>query len=402
MTLTLRPYQEVGISWLLTKRHAMLLDGMRLGKTPQALVAAARMGARKVQVVCPAIVRLQWLKEARRWTPDVTIMATSYDMARQPDVSAHIQAWRPDVLVVDEAHYAKNPATARTQALYGSGCKPYGGLAGAAGVVWLLSGTLAPNDATEVWPHLHALFGEKLSQVAFARRYCAYEDKYIRVRGRLRRFQKIVGYKDSMFEELREKIRAVSLRRRLQDVYPDLPPLQVNEVLMDVSEATQEEDGGLHQRIGLSKVPAVLELAEGMLQEQGKLAIFAWHIAVLDRLETELMARGVTVVRIDGSTSAKNREEAIARFQEDERVQVFLGQIEAAGTGIPLHAATAAIFAELPWTPDDILQPAMRIFSVDQTAPKEVVLCVAAGTRDTVKSAEVLRRAQDFDSLFNT
>ena len=53
--LTLRPYQEVGRDFLAARRHALLADEMRVGKTPQAILAAEKVGAQRTLVVCPAI-----------------------------------------------------------------------------------------------------------------------------------------------------------------------------------------------------------------------------------------------------------------------------------------------------------------------------------------------------------
>ena len=63
MTLALRPYQEIGRDFLAARRHALLADAMRVGKTPQAILAAAKLSASKAIVVCPAIAVPQWRAE---------------------------------------------------------------------------------------------------------------------------------------------------------------------------------------------------------------------------------------------------------------------------------------------------------------------------------------------------
>ena len=64
--MELRPYQIVGRDFLLSHSRALLADEMRVGKTPQAILAAAAAGGSSL-VVCPAIAVSQWRREWQRW-----------------------------------------------------------------------------------------------------------------------------------------------------------------------------------------------------------------------------------------------------------------------------------------------------------------------------------------------
>ncbi len=128
----LKPFQRAGVSYLLAQRRAFLADEQGLGKTIEALATIEADGAYPAVVVCPASLKLNWLRELERWLPhrrahalagtgggstpapaDVTVV--NYDI-----VAARLDELRglaPRALVLDESHYCKNAAAKRTQAV---------------------------------------------------------------------------------------------------------------------------------------------------------------------------------------------------------------------------------------------------------------------------------------------
>ncbi|MGQ9533354.1 MAG: DEAD/DEAH box helicase, partial [Desulfotomaculales bacterium] len=139
----LRPYQRHGYDWLCFLRdhglHGVLADEMGLGKTVQvlALLLAEKEGgcaAAPSLVVVPTSLVWNWVDEARRFTPDLRVLALvgqqrhrlfehlrEYDLAvttygllvRDGERLAGID-WH--YLVLDEAHRIKNPATQAARA----------------------------------------------------------------------------------------------------------------------------------------------------------------------------------------------------------------------------------------------------------------------------------------------
>ena len=65
----LKPFQRAGVSYLLSQRRAFLADEQGLGKTIEALAALQADGAFPAVVVCPASLKLNWLREIERWLP---------------------------------------------------------------------------------------------------------------------------------------------------------------------------------------------------------------------------------------------------------------------------------------------------------------------------------------------
>ena len=105
----------------LVQQTCSLLDAdMGTGKTIISLVALAKLKYPRTLVVCPAVAVTNWKHEASKWgVPNDTLTVISYDKMRQPKVKEELLAKQFAILILDEAHYLKNPESKRTQAIYG-------------------------------------------------------------------------------------------------------------------------------------------------------------------------------------------------------------------------------------------------------------------------------------------
>ena len=126
----LRPFQRGGVAYVLAARRTFLADEQGLGKTVQALAALEADGAFPAVVVCPASLKLNWLREIEHWLPHRSVTVISGTGATPPAaeitvlnyeiVHAHrvrLALRRPLALVLDESHYVKNPRAKRTRAV---------------------------------------------------------------------------------------------------------------------------------------------------------------------------------------------------------------------------------------------------------------------------------------------
>ena len=112
--------------------------------------------------------------------------------------------------------------------------------------------------------------------------------------------------------------------------------------------------GYLKRLAATEKLPLVIDWINNYLEESGgKLVVYGIHKAVVRALYNEFQNISVC---LDGSTSKRARKTAVKQFQTDKRVRLFFGNIQAAGTGITLTAASHLVFVELDWVPGNHTQ----------------------------------------------
>lgn len=437
------PYQITGARWLATKSHALLADEMGLGKSAQAITAADLIAAERILVICPAVARINWMREfakfSTRTLPSAVVTDTnisgskpcvqicSYDYA-----VAHTERLKAiDLLILDEAHYLKNPEAKRTQAVLA-------GIAHHAARTWALSGTPAPNNAAELWPLLFTCGLTTLSFAAFKTKFCVSYFANNR--------EVIVGNQN--VAELRQLLTPFMMRRTKTEVLPDLPPIHFSDFVVEPGEvdlevhfadrdavkelhivrreleqqaALVQATGGMTEykrRLGALEglvtsvstlrrymgVQKAIPLADMVIRElddgaYNKLVIFAMHRAVIEELRTKL--KKFNPVTLYGGTPPNTRQANIDKFQKDKRCKVFIGQVQAAGTAINLTAAHHVLFAEYDWVPANNAQAAMRCHRIGQTQPVFVRFAVAAGVIDEVVLKVVRRKTKELASIFD-
>jgi SWI/SNF-related matrix-associated actin-dependent regulator 1 of chromatin subfamily A len=83
-------------------------------------------------------------------------------------------------------------------------------------------------------------------------------------------------------------------------------------------------------------------------------------------LELILQHFGKNAVRLDGQMSQKERQSSVDRFQNEEDVKIFVGNIKAAGVGITLTAAEAVVMNDLSFLPSDHSQAEDRSYRYGQ------------------------------------
>jgi SWI/SNF-related matrix-associated actin-dependent regulator 1 of chromatin subfamily A len=395
------PFQEVGADWLRGKRHALLADEMGLGKSVQAIRAADHLGLKKVLVVCPAIARINWLREFHKWgkvqrdfyipfrlddpVPNSSLIC-SHEWALH---NAERLAKKWEVAMLDEVQFMKSVGAKRSQAILGAGS-----LAHHSERVWALSGTPAPNHAGELWILLKTFGITNLCYSNFLARYC---DQANTPYG-----WKVVGTKRAMIPELKELLSHIMLRRKVGEVLPDLPSIFYSDVVVEpgfvrmtpemkeqtriesallgdtleemsrvdnqtamrLLEAVAQSISTLLRYSGLQKVEPAADLikTEMGLGLYSKIIIFAIHKDVVRNLAMHFPG----AVTVTGDTSPSERQEAVDAFQRDPKCSHFIGNIRAAGTAITLTSAHQELFVERSFTPGDNAQAAKRAHRIGQ------------------------------------
>jgi len=369
----LLPFQKAGLEFIdLTFGRAIIADDMGLGKTIQALAYLQTYpDIRPTIVVCPASVKFNWRNEINQWLtttenlvvidkgkPDISkasIVIINYDILGK--WLPNLKAINPEVIIFDESHMLKNSKAARTKAAKD--------LSSEIDHVIALTGTPILNKPVELFAQLNIVNPKAYPTNTFfsyAKKYC---DGH----------QNNFGWDfngSSNLEELSDELKGFMIRRTKEQVLPELPPKRRTMVLLPMSnrkaydlafaefkawraaeEKPYERDvlewlETLKKHCTTGKLTAAKEWVKDFLETENKLVLFGTHQMTIDFFMKEFKE---CAVKIDGSTSQKERERAVYRFQNEEKIKLFVGNIKAAGVGITLTAASNVAFMELDWTP---------------------------------------------------
>lgn len=389
MTLTLDPHQVESVAWLLSHPRGGIADEMRVGKTAPTIRAAVAVGARRVLVVCPAIVVSNWYRQITLWTPREMVGKARWDVVSYNRLGMVRPGY--DTVIFDECHYLKTPTAKRTLAAYGDPMGT-GALIQHAERVWLLSGTVMPNHAGELWTHFAALFGETRSYGSWLHRYVDVAITPYGIRP--------LRNKRETIRELRTKVREHFLRRTFAEVHGDgVDPLVWNVVPLDgtalppafhddpaveavaaaIREGREPDEAHvsrLRRLVASVKASAVIAYLKELRAGGQRPLVLAYHRDLIAEVAEAFDAPTIT-----GDTPLPKRDAAMAAFQSGA-APVIVGQINACGTGVDLSRATCVVMAEEVWNPGDNVQAAMRAVHRDKKGPIPVDVVTLAGTID--------------------
>lgn len=371
----LMPFQRAGVKYATNARRCLIADEMGLGKTVQALATLKHLDSLPALIVCPASLRLNWMREAKKWLPGV--VATPYELSWHGDICVinydiltkykdHImEKGRFKSIVFDEAHYLKNHKAQRSVAardIAASIRKSKGDEA----VVLMLTGTPILNRPGEL---LHLL--QILGRVEDVGGFKTFRDRY------MMNDWKGNGYN---LEELQQICRSRFLiRREKSQVLTDLPPKRRITVdvplhnpkaykavedapLQDNAAAAIVRIGELRREAARQKLPGVVQWVMDFLDTGKKLILFAVHRDV----QQQLVGAFPGCAQILGEDDAQARQKAVDRFQEDPTCQLIVCSLKAAGVGLTLTAASDVAFHEFGWTPGDMDQAEDRAHRIGQ------------------------------------
>jgi len=447
MANELKFFQEVGRDFLASKTRALLADQMRLGKTPQAITACDKVNASKILVACPAIARPVWREHFKEWSPrnrtiqtllkpgqyvesENTIVIASYDYIRTNKDDLTKERW--DVLIPDESHFLKSISAQRTKAIFAKG-----GLGWFSDRIWCLSGTPAPNNASELWPILTAYGLIKMSYYNFISYFCT-----------LNGDGKPVGTRADHVGELRAILKKFILRRLKKEVAPELPecslekvpvesstefldlirPIECDDMLAtalqqekDLKLALDKLPANQHaQYLALNagnyvtlrrvnatlKTPAVFNTIKFEIENNlvDKLVIFCYHREPIKLLGSLLPAKGIKTGVLYGGTPEKKREAALKAFRRPTKEggsRVLVCQILAAGTAIDLSVACEGIALEEDWVPGNNAQAFERMGGYKQTNPITIRKVYLPNSIDLDVSETLSRKERELSSIFD-
>jgi len=385
-------HQKPAIEKLVGNKKYILADDMGLGKTTSTIIATLETKVKKILIVCPASLKINWqreienyssrsvyIAEGKKFSTDHDIVIVNYDILKNfHDVKKRDQSTilntKFDLVIMDEAHMISNPQAQRT--------KIVNDICDKVDRVWLLTGTPMTSRPMNYFNLLSLVESPVAANwMAYAKRYC-------------NGFQFVVGNRKiwnvtgaSNLDELRERTQSHILRRLKEDVL-DLPDKIITPVYLRLKSKDYEElmgeyydwydknpneSGSLTIQFGKlmkvrkviaeEKVKSTIELAENIIDQGKKVIIFTNFTDTLRAIYNHF---GKSAVYLDGSCSKPHRQKSVDDFQENDKIKVFVGNLKAAGVGITLTSAEAVIMNDLSFVPAEHAQAEDRSHRIGQ------------------------------------
>lgn len=410
---TMRPYQQSGFKWLQTLDElgwgGCLADDMGLGKTLQAIAflqfLKEKYPGSTHLVICPTSLIYNWQSEFDKFCPSMKyhiyygqqreladehfdkydVLLTSYGLARI-DIDALAKfSWH--YVILDESQSIKNPDAVTTKAVGLLPCKNR----------IVMSGTPVQNNTYDLYAQFNFINPGLLgSREFFKNEFANPIDKG--------------GDKDKA-QQLRKMIYPFLMRRTKEQVAPDLPDKTetilwcemgreqrsvyesyrkyYRDVILKKIDEVGMNNVGFYVLEGLLRLrqicdhPKLLKdkevtgeesiKTEELLREveentgQHKILIFSQFVEMLQVIKVELVKKNISFSYLDGSVSASNRKDEVAKFQTDESVKVFLISLKAGGVGLNLTAADYVYIVDPWWNPAAEQQAIDRTHRIGQT-----------------------------------
>ena len=385
-------HQKLAIEKLAGSKRFILADDMGLGKTTSTIIAALETKVKKILIICPASLKINWQREIENYTDRSVYIAegklfstehdfviVNYDILKnfydlKDKENSLITKSNFELIVIDEAHYIQNGQAQRTK-LVNSFVKNVDKL-------WLLTGTPMTSRPMNYY-NLLFLIESPVAQnwMAYAIRYCqGYQFK-----AGNRKIWNVSGA--SNLEELRDRTSRQVLRRLKTEVL-DLPDKIISPIYLrlksklyeglmgeyyDWYKNKKEESSSLtvqfsklmkvRQVIAEEKINDTIELAQNIVDQDKKVIIFTNFTDTLQKIHSHF---GKQSVYLDGSCTKPQRQYAVDQFQENDKIKVFVGNLRAAGVGITLTAGEAVIMNDLSFVPSDHDQAQDRAYRYGQ------------------------------------
>lgn len=401
-------YQKQGIDFLVNNRGGMLLDEQGLGKTIQALEAVKNTKARVLVIVCPAIMQGTWLHHVTNLIPkEITTYIHSYEWyVKLTNLKPLLKEIKDKEIgvIVDEAHYIKTPTSKRTKTVQ------Y--LLSLENIVFkvLLTGTPITRDVDDLFTQLKVFYPN------FCRSIFEYRKRYMNC---IHSYfgDTFKGFKnDSAKDEIINYLKHCSLRRTKRSAGLELPSITRTPVFVDINKKVAKESlsildyatkvingsddynmyktdlaeeashiASVRKALGVAKVPQVLQYVEHLLQSgTQKLIVFGVHIDVVNLIYEALKEKykDIKTHRIIGATTNTQREKIINEFQNEDTPQIIVANMIACGVGVTLTKAHTVVFAELDFTPSNIMQAEARVHRITQEHIVNSIFIIAKDSLD--------------------
>ena len=356
--------------------------------TTSAIIASLESNVKKVLIVCPASLKINWRREielyshkkiliveGRKWGSTFEYYIINYDILKNyhtTDKTEDSEAYKLimnekfDLAIIDEAHYISNTTAQRTKLL--------NDILEQIPKVWLLTGTPMTSRPINYFNLLKIVNSPlTLNWQQYVKRYC-------------RGFKFKVGKTPtdggrtvwstsgaSNLDELRERAKHLVLRRMKTDIL-DLPEKIISQIYLELDSSfyseelaeflkiTEAEKGKenititlarlmkVRQIIAIEKVPYTCELIDKFVEQEKKVIVFTNFTMSLDMIHEKYLKNSVV---LDGRMTDAKKQQSVDKFQNDPKVKVLIANLRAGGVGHNLTEAEAVIMNDLSFVPSE-------------------------------------------------
>lgn len=474
-------YQRAGVNFMANRYKTgvgagvYLGDEMGLGKTIQAIgLINFDEKIHRVLVICPATLLYNWRNEMRKWLtrkmsvevadlkcfPSSDVVIISYSLIHKFEKSLSYY-W--DLIVCDECHFLKNPASRRTKAVVGSRPKrkEVEALVASEGITkdqakerltkaplnarrkLAMSGTPIENEPGDIFPVINWLDPKRWdNEFRFKLRYC---------NGKETSFGWSFDGASNTDELNRELRSGIMLRRMKRDVLKELPPkfrrivelpnddeasraavraeleafddyyerLDRKAIAVELAKAGDSEEAyraairalnedleiafdemaEVRHRTAIAKLPKVIEKLKEIFEEDSEHKLIVFFHH--RDVAAALKKEFPNICLVVGGMDAQKKIEEVNRFQNDPKAQLFGGSLHAAGVGVTLTAASHVVFIEEDWKPSIISQAEDRAHRIGQHDNVLVEHWVLAGSLDVRMVMRTLKKQEMIESILD-
>ncbi len=394
----LRHYQQEGFQWLsyLSKIQwgGILADDMGLGKTIQTLALLkyylAQNPKAKILIIAPTSLMFNWENEIEKFTPGIKytthhgpkrtknikelLSKHNIVMSTYGTVRSDIERFTPvefDYVVLDESQNIKNPLSQIAKSVTQLQAKNR----------LCLSGTPLQNNTFDIYSQMNFLNPGMLGSIEFFKNDIANPIDKQQDEQAKKHLHKILypfilrRTKEQVAPDLPEKTESVfyvEMEENQRKIYNQYKDFYRNQIINEISANGLGRSKftilqGLTKLRQICDSPSILpddnnytetaakvtELTEQLKQIKGsnKALIFSQFIGMLSLIKKSFDENDINYAYFDGSTSTKDRQKMIEKFQTDPDCHTFLISLRAGGVGLNLTAADYVYLVDPWWNP---------------------------------------------------
>jgi len=390
----LRPYQKAGFNWMnflnSYKFGGCLADDMGLGKTIQTLALLQGLYEQNDNapslLIMPTSLLYNWELEASRFTPllkvfsytgtnrvkdvsqfaDYDLILTSYGIARL-DINI-LKEFYFNYVILDESQAIKNPNSNISKCVKKLNSRNR----------LILTGTPLENSTLDLWSQMSFINPGLLGSQSFFKNEFLTPIEKQNDQEKTKKLYSIIKpfilrrHKSQVATELPEKVESVkycNMTGDQEERYEEVKSYFRNKILEQIENQGMNKSQMILLQ-GLTKLRQIanhpkmvdqeyqsdsgkLDAVSGMIMsaisEGHKILVFSQFVKHLTIIGQFLRENNIDFAYLDGST--KDRQAQVERFQNDDKLKLFLISLKAGGVGLNLTKAEYVFLMDPWWNP---------------------------------------------------